>query len=214
MGAAHTCDVHGPQGLYEVCAHVADALAKDRPLPMRETLGGVFACDACFDRLGLARFQALTHWPSWPEAARRAYEEINAHGDLWCNQCLAATRVRWARASGLPDPFPVYERTITRLRSDLADRLEAELAAAFSLPASVLHPGASPLIVWCGALDYPLQIIVYGVFDAGTQDEIQRWVERFLAEVGLPEFLLEFRPAEDGGERSQDATILRAVRGG
>lgn len=213
------CDVHGYQGFYEVCKHVADALGSGQALPARETLEIVLACDGCFEKLGLARFEGLTY-SSWSEDAERAYDAIHASSDFWCSQCVAAVRLQAARATGQPDPFRAFERTVTFLRRDLRDTIEGELRNSFAFPESVVEPGKSSLYVWCGALTYPLTIGVYYVVDVETQDQIRHCVERGLHGTGLPEYHLKFRATEnwirtaDGGGRRGDEPVIREVWGG
>lgn len=189
------CELHGPRGFYVACAHAADALRTGTEIPLHETIEVVLACDGCFEALGVAREQG-SDASSWTAEAQRAYDEVAADSALWCYECVAAARLCWARDRGLPDPFPAFEHTITYLQRALRDQLHAELVARFGLWESVLRPGRSSLIVRDGAVTVPLWIAVHDVVDADTQDEIQRWIERFLADAGLPEYHLVFRAKE------------------
>ncbi len=212
------CEVHGCQGFWEVCEHVASALDSGQALPMTETLEVVLACDGCVQQFGLLRFEGVKY-SDWSEAAGHAYDAIHASSDFWCNQCVATVRLQAARASGQPDPFRAFERTVTFLRRELRDRIDANLRSSFAFRESVVRRGESSLSVRCGALTHPLGILVYYVVDTETQDRIQQCVERCLQGTGLPEYHLEFRAAEnwirtaDGGGHTGNEPAIREVWG-
>lgn len=213
------CEHHGLVGYWEVCEHLATALRAGTVLEFRQCWGILLACEDCFERHGLARFDPLTD-RGWNEDAERAYDAINARGDFWCHPCFLAVRLQVARAAGLPDPFRAYERTVTFLRRDVALKIEDELRRTFTVRPSIHGPRRETLTVVWGQLDYPLTITVYYVLDAETQDRIQACVERGLEESGLPEYHLVFMEAEvwittpGGGGTLGQETVLREVWGG
>jgi hypothetical protein len=189
------CTEHGRQEIVEACAHVAAALNEGCVIP-RQRLLEVEVCAACVRELDLLRFSE-EQFPNWSDAASECYSIVNASSGTFCHQCVAAVELRFARSLGLPDPFPVYEKTVTYQQREIKNLLLATLKAQFTFRQSLVDPRHLALEVQCGALTYPLSVTIYYVTDRAVQDAILSRVDNVLSASRLPQYRAAFYASED-----------------
>ena len=205
------CDKHGRAGIAVVCRHVSELVSRGRygGFHRVSVLGEDVFCGDCFRTTGLdamarARGAAGMKEPRVElgrlDAAIGAYfaaiERLGQGTTAHCAECVAAAEVTQARMDGRPDPFPVFERTMTshhrgalaELRSCLAGELASRESAA-----RVPSPGVT---VCPGTYRQPLTVRAYQVVEAAAQDRVIGLVSVFLAGRELDQARVEFYEAE------------------
>lgn len=140
-----------------------------------------------------------------------------------CGECVAAAEVAQARREGRPDPYPVYERTMTSHHEAELEALLAVLLKSFQFRPSLVwlgipryddHPA---VFVSGGGYREPLGVKTYYVTEPGDQDQIIDLVSRFLAGRELDQAMIEFYEAENwttgpdglGGSRGEEKLLRR-----
>jgi hypothetical protein len=149
----------------------------------------------CHSRVsGPYRFPAL-------EVLRAAYEEAYKRLEgrrVGCAECVAAAEVSQARKEGRPDPYPVYERTLTHNQRKVLDDLKQYLARNFIFPRSSIGSDRDKPALFIEERNYRwlMTVKVYYVMDAQEQDRIAGLVADFLRKVERNQCRLIFLEAE------------------
>ncbi len=139
------CEKHGHTGIVEVCPHAGDLIASGRygDFHLIEMLGLLLVCEECWHRYDLRQFENCegdfeTFDDKILDAFYAVYERLEGRR-VECAECVAAAEVAQARRDGKPDPFPVYERTLTANHRDALDQLEAHLIRNFDFKPSIVE---------------------------------------------------------------------------
>jgi hypothetical protein len=127
------CPEHGGAGHFEICIHLHPEHEGERPV--ERMVGGMRVCEACVARFELGPFEGWREWE--PERGLRErflqiydrFYDSDAH-TFACMYCLDEHELRCTRAAGQPDPFPVYERTLTGRHPDTIKALEQHITRA------------------------------------------------------------------------------------
>lgn len=133
------CEIYGRQSIVPVCPEIAEGLRRSVPLRRRAGLI-VLVCDDCWERHDLGRFDSEV-FPDWSDEAFAQFESLES--EAYCRECLAASDLAMARAQGLPDPFPAYEKILTFLQQPAVDQLTTILLQGFDFQRSVVPRKAS-----------------------------------------------------------------------
>ena len=86
---------------------------------------------------------------------------------------------RAGRRNGQPDPFPVYENTITANNPAPAEKLKKLLNVNFKVRKSIVNKDGPALFVEQGHYRTPLVVKAYYVHDRAEQDRLIDFVKRF-----------------------------------
>jgi hypothetical protein len=192
----------------EVCPHVGDLIAQDRygDFHLIDMLGRLLVCEECWHAYGLQQF---ANCPNWAESnfEHPNDEVLDAYFEIYerlegrrveCAECVAAAEVTQSRRDGKPDPFPVFERTLTENRRDVLDRLEAHLIRNFAFKPSIVEHFRKEQAAFVHGGNYrrPLAVTVYYVTVRDDQDRIASLAADFLAAFELNQCLLQFFETE------------------
>jgi hypothetical protein len=131
------------------------------------------------------------------DAYQEIYERLEGR-HVRCVECVAAAQVCQARKEGRPDPFPVYERTLTYNHREVLGQLEGYLVRNFKFQRSTIGPDKRKPAVFVQAGDYrqPMTVKAYYVTKAQDQDRIASLVTNFLRGVELNQCKMLFLEAE------------------
>lgn len=214
------CERHGRAGIVVVCPHVSELVSRGRygRFHRLRVLGEDIFCGDCFHATGLddtAREVDDTGAAHLADAAietyLRAIERLGQRTTAHCAECVAAAEVTQARIDGRPDPFPVYERTMTSHHAGALSELYAYLVDELAFRESIaprpdvdavdtveaVEAGAtSAVAVVAGTYRKPLTVRAYYVVEAAAQDRIVGLVSGFLAGRELDQARVEFYEAE------------------
>jgi hypothetical protein len=224
------CERHGHTGIVEVCPHAGDIIANGcyGDFHLIDVYGLLLVCEECFHRYGLSQFENCPClWDHPDQKVEDAYFEIYERLEgrrVKCAECVAAAEVAQARKDGRPDPFPVFERTLTENHRETLDRLKAHLIRNFDFQFSAVEPDGKKRAVFVKGGHYrqPLTVTVYYITAANGQERIASLVANFLAEYELNQCRIRFLEAEvwttwvnvakraSGGYRGQE-TLLREI---
>lgn len=224
------CARHGHTGIVEVCPHAGDSIANGcyGDFHLIDVFGKLLVCKECFHRYGLSQFENCPRlWEHPDEKLEDAYFEIYDRLEgrrVECAECVAAAEVAQARKDGRPDPFPVFERTLTANHRETLDRLEAHLIRNFDFQLSAVRPDGKKRAVFVEGGHYrlPLTVTAYYVTAADEQERIASLIANFLAEFELNQCKACFFEAEvwitwvnvekhvSGGRRDEE-TLLREI---
>lgn len=210
------CKKHGKQGFSEVCGHIdteykQDICNKHRVFGLAEMFE-MLVCNECWKHHNLDRFQTfseMTENEFFDLEEERAnqivkewsdvYNNVNRRG--WCLQCVAEIKVKQARKNGEPDPFRVFEKTLTQLDQEKLDELERNLIANFEFQKSIYwetsYQSRPAISVRAGAYNYPLNIQIYYVISENEQDSIINFVSKFLSQTELNQAKIIFVESEN-----------------
>jgi hypothetical protein len=99
---------------------------------------------------------------------------------------------------GRPDPYRVYERTLTENHREILNELEAHLISRFEFQFSAVNPAKRERAVFVRGGDYrqPLTVTTYYVTTAEEQDFIVLLLTDFLAKFELNQAKVAFFAAE------------------
>jgi hypothetical protein len=198
------CEKHGRAGIVELCPHAAaDITNGDLGRFHRiEILDVLIVCEECLSKCGLSQFE---HRPSWFdsqddelfEAYGKAYELLDGR-QCRCMECVAAVEVSQARKEGRPDPYPVYERTLTSNHHATLDDLKDYLARKFKFRHTIIEPDGHRLALFVEGGNYrkPMTVKVYYVIDANEQDLIVSLVTDFIKDIELNQCRIVFLETE------------------
>ena len=207
------CDKHGRSSIAMVCPHVRDLVSCGRfgRFHRLSPFGDVF-CSGCVRACGLDRFErdprvAGKDLTELDDAALEAYFEalgrIGEGTTAHCAECVAVAEIRQARVDGRPDPYPVYERTLTSHHQVVLRELQAHLSSEFSFQRSMVPPPARgegeqarALTVRPGTYRQPMTVRAYYVIDPAAQDRIIDLVAGFLDGRELDQARVEFYESE------------------
>jgi hypothetical protein len=218
------CEKHGQAGFVEMCSHTS-ALVDRGLLPTGHrltALGGLLVCGDCFELLGFSRFASLEDMPieqrisadtSLWQAFEEAYNKIERRRSI-CAECLAAIEIEDARRKGLPDPFRVFERTLTSNESALIKDLEDQIKSAFPFKMSAVQ--STDLAVWLipGTYRRPLTLKIYYETEGAIQESVAALLCSLLQDVPSNQAKLEFWEVENWSSRpNATATATIATRG-
>jgi hypothetical protein len=196
------CEKHGCTWFIEICTHLEPSC--DGEPPTSRMVAGMRVCEACIERFGLDGLEAWRPGYSDPEndELQTIYHRF-ADSDMWtgaCRECLDDHELARARASGKPDPFPVYESTLTWRQRDTIAALEDRLERAIQWQPAVspFWDGKDHLAfwVWRGSLRRPLQIGAYYLTTAAEQDAVEAEVRSFLSDHLDNQAVIRFYEAE------------------
>jgi len=211
------CSKHGHAHFTEICSHVVGHIDRGRYGSFHRINmfpSGLLVCDECLGKYGLARFinhpGLIVGDPPWTLGGpfhlvdEQAYDEYceayesftDRH--ICCDECIAAAEVSQARSEGKPDPFPVYERTLTSHQRKRVGELESYLTRHFGFKASVVDPGRHELALFLepGHYRQPLTVRTYYVVTRAEQDGIVALVSEFLSGQVLNQARVQFWEAE------------------
>lgn len=223
------CKKHGYQGFYEICGHLHD---KYRQNIYREYFNfsvsewhKILVCDECWKTHNLDRFQkypkiSFDEFIESKEAQAKqiadewktVYESINRRGI--CTQCLAELEIKNAREKGKAEPFPVFEKTLTRKHKKKIREIENLLISNLGLERFSLNsrhaaenlyaqPKNSPAVfVRAGAFTYPLHISIHSVASEIQQNEIIEFTEKVFEKEEYNQLKITFRGNNIYGKKS------------
>ena len=204
------CKKHGRSGIVVTCAHVAASLDAGRfgDFHLIQLMGHLLVCSDCLTTHGFDAFVDLPSALPSPanqgnfdadEAVLIAYEaaceRLGTHKPF-CSSCVDEIEFQQARRDGRPDPFPVYERTLTSLNQDLIDTLERRLLDRFKFRESIVQKKTCALEVYPGDYRRPLTLRTYYVVDPEDQRRIVDAVSSFLRDQQLNQARVQFWEAE------------------
>jgi hypothetical protein len=143
---------------------------------------GIIVCDACLQRYGLE----CNPRPIRDKDLDLRDEDVDLIGEVYekfrriegqtirCIECIATAQVAQARRDGQPDPFPVYERTLTSHQKQLIQQLRDLPAREIEFKRSVVHPERSEgaLFLTAGTYTRPLTVTTYCLVDPARQDHV------------------------------------------
>jgi hypothetical protein len=224
------CRKHGRAGFSEMCPHVANAVDERsyREFHRFDVFpASVLVCDICLGRFHLGEFrnhpgivckEPLEIDDALVEKFIRTYQRIESL-TARCAECIAAAQVAQARRDGRPDPFPVYEKTLTSHHRRLVKKLDRHLRRNFNFQRSIVDPEywEWALFMKPGHYTRPLTVIVYYVIDPAEQDHIVALVSEFLEGRRRNQAKVEFYEAEvwnetgEGGGYRGEEKLLREV---
>ncbi len=205
------CEKHGRAGIVVVCPHVSELVSRGRygRFHRLRVLGEDVFCGDCFHATGLddlARDPAVDGRgiAELADAVIETYfgaiERLGQRTTAHCAECVAAAEVTQARIDGRPDPFPVFERTMTSHHGGALSELRAYLVSEFAFRESIaprVDAGAAPAVsVVAGTYRQPLTVRAYYVVKAAAQERIVGLVSAFLAGRELDQARVEFYEAE------------------
>jgi hypothetical protein len=224
------CEKHGLAGVTETCVHVAEYVDRSSfgDFLKISAYGELFLCHACMEAGGFERFRSETgEWRNLvldgPEDLCDEYEaqyERIMGRRIYCSECVAAAQVEHARRSGQPDPFPVYENTITANNPELVEKLKTALDANFKIPRSIVNKDQTALFVMAGHYRTPLVVKAYYIHDQAEQDRLIDFVKQLFNGPPFYQARIELWDAEvwttwtnartgaSGGSRGNE-TLLR-----
>jgi hypothetical protein len=209
------CDKHGNQGFNEVCIHIHDEYKQNI---YREyfyfRLGaflGTLVCDECWKTHNLDNFQKFSEMSAdefldldegkakpIEDKWEKVYNSIDRH--VWCIECVKEVQIKQARRNNEPDPFCVFERTLTQKQKETIESLENHLIDNFKFEKSVYWESQNkdrPAVsVMAGAYSNPLTIKIYYYIDENEQNKIVDFVAGFLQNIEFNQARLEFWEAE------------------
>lgn len=194
------CEKHGKQGFREVCEHIHYEYLQNIYREHSEFILGEFytitVCELCWKNQDLERFQNfaeisfddfldLEEEKAKPMEDKwsQVYNSVNRRA--WCVQCIAEVCVNSARKKGEPDPFPVFDNTLSANQQDRIDMLEKDLTDHFKIPSSSLS-------TMSGAFTYPLTLTIYNCVDEKEQNDIVNFVGKFLEQTSLNQAKINF----------------------
>ncbi|MGO9487161.1 MAG: hypothetical protein ACLPX9_21735 [Rhodomicrobium sp.] len=224
------CEKHGRAGIVEVCPHAGDLIDKGRygDFHLIDVLGLLLVCEECFRGYNLQQFENRPRfWEHPDEQAEEAYLGIYERLEgrrVKCAECVATAEVAQARRDGKPDPFPVFERTLTANHREVLEQLEAHLIHNFDFEPSIVEHQRKERAVFVQGGNYrePLTVTVYYVTAADKQEQIASLIADFLAAFELNQCRIRFFQAEiwittynaekrpSGAYRGQE-TLLREI---
>jgi len=205
------CDKHGRAGIAVVCRHVSEEVSRGRygGFHRVRVLGEDVICGDCFRATGLdaltrARVAGAEHGVELArlgaaiEAYFAAIERLGRGTTAHCAECVAAAEVTQARMDGRPDPFPVFERTMTSHHRGALSELRGYLTGELSSrePAAGVELRSPAVSVSPGTYRQPLTVRAYHVVDAAAQERVIGLVSAFLTGRELDQARVEFYETE------------------
>jgi ribosomal protein S17E len=212
------CKRHGKQGFEQVCKHIdadlkAEVCLKSKRL---DFWGNILVCDECWKNYEIEKFEEHPELKGKDyfdiddefdensyifQEYCKVYDKLNENMGGWCLQCMAEIKIKNARRNNKPDPFRVFEKTLTHAQKDVVEKLEEELTGKFQFQKSVVwetqFQNRPAVFIQAGAFSYPLTIKIYYVIDECKQDKIIHFVEKFLQQTELSQAKIEFWEAEN-----------------
>jgi hypothetical protein len=198
------CKKHGRAGLVEFCPHVADVIASGNYCHFHriEVLGTLLVCSQCLRKYGLEQFERRRSYIEEPDdglidAYEKSYECLEERRQ-GCAECVAAAEVAQARKDGKPDPFPVYERTLTANQQATLYELKACLLLNFKFQPSVRDADRRTPAMFLAGGNYrwPMTLTIYYITVPEEQDRIASLVANFLRGMELNQGKIIFFEAE------------------
>jgi hypothetical protein len=218
------CEKHGDQGFYEVCGHIDEEYKRNIYHKYRRfnlsVLGGPLVCDECWRIYNLDRFQDFSKMTEekffdldegmakqFEDEWDKVYNLIDRR--CWCVQCVAEIQVRQERKNNEPDPFRVFENTLTSNHQNEVKKIENRLIDElgiqkysfsyehFETPdCSSKHIDSPALFVNFGAFTYPMTISIHAVISEMQQNKIIEQINKTFESVACNQVKIEFY-AED-----------------
>lgn len=192
----------------------------------------MLVCADCWEKYSFERYERVARqgqkWDySNPEdndidfpGYKKIYEQIDRKA--LCVQCIAVAEITTSRKMGMPDPYPVYERTPTILREAkflynyLIEKFEFRESIA---PKSYIFPEHRAICFRPGTFTRPFTITIYYVAEESRQDEMLKAIDGFLKPTGKDQVKVTFYEAENwvslitpqgfAIERREEEIILR-----
>jgi hypothetical protein len=198
------CKKHGRAGIVELCPHAAADIAKGNfgRFHRIKIFGMLIVCEGCLFKFGLAQFEFRPSFLDYQEdelvaAYEASYERLEGRR-VECIECVAAAEVSQARREGKPDPYPVYEHTLTSNHHATLDGLKEYLARNFKFRHTIIEPDGRKLAMFVESGHYrkPMTVKVYYVMSAQEQDLIVSLVTNFVKNVELNQCRVVFLEAE------------------
>jgi hypothetical protein len=192
----YLCKKHGRAGIVEACPHAADTISEGHygQFHRIEFFGTLLVCQECLRNYDLANFKGLPSYfaselPDYDDAVEaftEIYERLEGRR-VFCSECVAAAEVTQARREGRPDPYPVYERTLTENHREILNELEAHLIDRVEFQFSKVNHAERRKAVFVHGGNYrqPVTVTIYYVTTTDDQDFIVLLVANFLAKFEL-----------------------------
>lgn len=200
-----TCPFHGYViGIRRVCPHVLHQVEAGLLGPHHQ-VRHLLLCDACMD-VRLVPFEgegppSFLYGPSDPvrNAARQACVDLGPNLFSKCRECTAAAQVRYARATGQPEPWPAFERTLTFSEVDKphVEQLRQLVESFREWHPSIVDARQLAVSVHAGVFTEPLMVEAYYITDADEQRALVELIQRFLSHHVKNQAVVRFIEAEN-----------------
>lgn len=195
------CKKHGYGSFYEMCLHMYEQYKQDNYIDYQE-IPACFTkvCADCAERIKLSDISSMANFDYYDlgsvseeefdnrwDKVEEKYNQIDRK--IVCVACYNEMRLRSARKSAFPDPFPAYEHTLLWEDKKTIDDLEECLKTKIDLPdfqeefykRSLSQRTALSLSP--GNITKPLEIRLYYIHDTKKQQQILKVMDDFFQNV-------------------------------